>query len=310
MKWLWVLLILSMLGRGAPLRVLLDFYPNPNHVPLYVAQATGLFAAAGVDIELLVPTDPSDPVKLAAARVADIALTPQMNYLIARGAGLPLLAVGALIDGALGGLLTLREYGIEELGELRGLRIGYSLEPLEPVLWRTMLLTAGVRPSDYELVPVRMNTLSALLSRRVEAIGAFRNYEVLAVAGMGRVPVFFPQEAYGVPETYELIMVIHPALLGERGDELRGFLSAIAEAITFTADRPHEAVALFEAAVPELAGEELTRASFLATIPFYAKGARHDDVGRWEAMQAYLVAHGLMPQALPIMDLITRELLP
>jgi len=310
MKRWWLLLLPFVLGHGAPLRVMLDFYPNPNHVPLYVAQGLGLFASAGIEVELSAPADPSDPAKLAAARAVDLALTPQMNYLIARGAGLPLVAVGALIEGSLGGLLALAGSGIVGLDELRGKRIGYALEPLEPVLWQTMLRTAGLAPNEYELVYVGMNTLFALLARRVDAIGAFRNYEALAVEDFGYRPVFFPQEEYGIPATYELVVVAHPALLRERPEEVRGFLHALARAIEFTRDRPDAALALFEAAVPELAGEDLTRRSFEATLPFYAAGARHDDATRWEAMQAFLVAHSLMPRAYPSEELFTTDLLP
>ncbi|QAA76231.1 MAG: Hydroxymethylpyrimidine ABC transporter, substrate-binding component [Candidatus Bipolaricaulis sibiricus] len=310
MRWMWALFVPFVLGHGEPLRVMLDFYPNPNHVPLYVAQAQGLFRAAGVEVEIIAPSDPSDPTKLVAARAVDLALTPQANYLLARGAGLPLVAVGALIDGALGGLLALERSGITDLADLRGRRIGYALEPLEPVLWRTMLRHAGVEPAEVELVYVGMNTLFALLARRVDAIGAFRNYEVLAVEALGDQPRFFPQEEHGVPDTYELVLIAHPTFVRAHLPRVRLFVQALAEAIDFTLDHPAEALAMFEAAVPELAGEELTRRSFAATLPRYARGVRHDDVPRWEAMQAYLVAHGLIPHALPITDLITTEALP
>jgi len=89
------------LALAAPLRLVLDFYPNPNHVPLVVAQEAGLFREAGVEVELVVPSDPSAPAKLVAVRAAELGLTPQLNYLLARDEGLPLLAVGALIDGGL-----------------------------------------------------------------------------------------------------------------------------------------------------------------------------------------------------------------
>ena len=75
-------------------------------------------------------------------------------YLIARAEGLPLIAIGALIDKPLGGLLALSERGIEALEDLRGGRIGYSLAPLEPVLWETMLGSAGISVDEVELINV------------------------------------------------------------------------------------------------------------------------------------------------------------
>ncbi|MCK5586271.1 ABC transporter substrate-binding protein, partial [Candidatus Bipolaricaulota bacterium] len=69
---------------AAPIRVSLDFFANPNHIPLYVALDKGYFAEEGIEVDIFVPANPSDPVKLAAVGAVEIALTPQINYLIAR----------------------------------------------------------------------------------------------------------------------------------------------------------------------------------------------------------------------------------
>ncbi|MCX7844982.1 MAG: ABC transporter substrate-binding protein, partial [Candidatus Bipolaricaulota bacterium] len=126
MKTLVALVFLGLAAAAAPVRIVLDFYPNPNHVPLVVAEGRGLFREAGVEVELVVPSDPSAPAKLVALRGAELGLTPQLNYLLALDEGLPLLAVGALIDGGLGGLLALAESGIRDLRDLKGKKIGYA----------------------------------------------------------------------------------------------------------------------------------------------------------------------------------------
>ncbi|MCX6098794.1 MAG: ABC transporter substrate-binding protein, partial [Candidatus Bipolaricaulota bacterium] len=154
---------ISVCGSGAPLTVCLDYLPNPNHVPLYAGLDAGVFAARGLDIDLLVPANPSDPVKLVAARAVDVALTPQINYLIARAEGLPLMAIGVLIDHSLGGLLAIADRDVTTLADLAGRPIGYSLAPLEPALWRTMLACAGVGDADVDLINVGFNTVAALL---------------------------------------------------------------------------------------------------------------------------------------------------
>lgn len=301
--------LVSGLAVAAPLRLVLDFYPNPNHVPLVVAQERGLFREAGVEVELVVPSDPSAPAKLVALRGADLGLTPQMNYLLARDAGLPLLAVGALIEGSLGGLLALREAGIATLADLKGKRIGYSLEPLEPALWRTMLAQVGLGPGDYTLVYTGLATLPALLAGSVGAIGAFRNFEPFAVEQAGRTPVFFPQEEHGVPNTYELLFITHPAVVGKRGQDIRAVLGAVAEAIRLTREDPPSAFALFAQAFPEL-DDELNRRSFEATLPLYAPGVRHNDPTRWAAVEDFLLAAGMMGRRFSIEDLYSTAFLP
>lgn len=310
MRWVSVFLAFGVIGLGAgSVQVILDFYPNPNHVPLYVAKELGFFAAEGVEVEILVPSDPSAPAKLVASKAVEIGLTPQMNFFIACDEGLPLVAIGALIDGALGGLLSLREYGVHELRDLRGRRIGYSLEPLEPVLWRTMMAAVGVGPEEFELVYTGMSTVPALLTRAVDAIGAFRNYELLAVELLGYQPIFFPQEDYGVPNTYELLFVTHPDFLRTKENEIRAVLRAVAKGIEFVRANPDEAFSIFLRVFPEF-DDELNRRSFAVTLPLYAAGVRHDDHERWEMMQAFLLTTGMIRNALPLSQLYTLALLP
>jgi len=274
-----------------------------------VCQQRGYFTDEGLDVELFVPANPSDPVKLAASRAVEIALTPQINYLIARSEGLPLIAIGALIDRGLGGLLSLRGHGVETIGDLRGKQVGYSLAPLEPILWRTMLGCAGIAEDEVRLINVGFNTMQALLSGSVDAIGAFRNFEPIQAELEGRDPVFFPQEAHCIPSTYELILVIHPDLIAERGDDLASFLRALARGIGSTVGDPDGAFGSFLSGHPDL-DDELNRRSFEATLPLYANGARHDDAVVWSAMRDYLADNGLIGERLPLEELFTDTLLP
>ncbi|MCE3250909.1 MAG: Hydroxymethylpyrimidine transporter, substrate-binding component, partial [Geminicoccaceae bacterium] len=49
------------------LTLLLDWFVNPDHAPILVAQARGYFADAGLEVEIIAPSDPNDPPKLVAA---------------------------------------------------------------------------------------------------------------------------------------------------------------------------------------------------------------------------------------------------
>lgn len=294
---------------GSPIRVSLDFFANPNHIPLYAALDNGFFDDEGIDVDVFVPANPSDPVKLAAAQAVEIALTPQINYLIARSEDLPLIAIGALIDHPLGGLLALRDRGIETLDDLAGKRVGYALAPLEPILWGTVFACAGLDSGDYELINVGFNTMIALVAGNVDAIGAFRNYEVLQLEELGYEPVFFPQEDYCVPMTYELLLVAHPAFVVERSEEAASFLRALNRGIDWTIAHPLEALAQFFERFPEQE-DELNRRSFDRTLPLYAMGMNHANELVWNTMQTYLVEQNLMEQSFLMDELYTDSLLP
>ncbi len=306
-----VLLIwLQVVGFAqSPVQVMLDFFPNPNHVPLIVAVERGYFADERLEVEIVVPENPSDPVKLVAAGAVDIALTPQINLLIACEAGLPVMAVGSLINSPLGGLLALKESGVEQLSDLRGGQIGYSLAPLEPTLWKTMLASAGIQANDYELVNVGFNTVLALLSGQVDAIGAFRNFEVLQVAIAGKQPSFFPQEEYGIPYTEEILVVANSRLTINDSTRIRSFLAALTKAIAFTKEYPKQAFLAFLDAYPDL-DDALNHLAYDKTLPLYSQGAQMGDKHEWQTLHDYLYENGLIESRLMLTEMYTAEYLP
>ncbi len=300
---------LAVCAVATPIRVSLDYFANPNHIPLYVALDQGFFEQEGIEVDIFVPANPSDPVKLAAAQAIEIALTPQINYLIALSEGLPLIATGALIDQPLGGLLAIRDEATTAIEDLAGRRIGYALEPLEPVLWQTVLACAGMEPSAVELVNVGFNTMTALLTGNVDAVGAFRNYEVLQLESLGYDAVFFPQEDYCVPMTYEIILVAHPDLVSQRAADAAAFMRALIQGIEWTLEHADEALDAFFDRFPDL-NDALNVRSFETTLPLYAVGASLGSDTIWDAMQTYLFDHGLMSQRFPVEMLYTNALLP
>src|SRR5581483_7070763 len=79
------------------LTVLLDWFVNPDHGPLFVALEKGYFRDAGLEVELVAPADPNDPPKLVAARQGDIALSYQPQLHLQVAGGLPLARIGTLV---------------------------------------------------------------------------------------------------------------------------------------------------------------------------------------------------------------------
>ena len=77
--------------------LLLDWFINPDHGPLIIAQERGEFSKREIDVDLIAPADPNDPPKLVAAGRADIAVSYQPQLHLQIDAGLPLSRIGTLI---------------------------------------------------------------------------------------------------------------------------------------------------------------------------------------------------------------------
>ena len=100
--------------------LLLDWFVNPDHGPIIVAQEKGFFADQGLEVEVIAPADPADPPKLVAAGKADLAISyqPQLHLQVAEG--LPLMRVGTLVATPLNCLLVLDDGPIKtQIGKRR-----------------------------------------------------------------------------------------------------------------------------------------------------------------------------------------------
>ena len=280
------------------LTVLLDWFVNPDHAAIVVAQQGGFFSRAGLDVTLIEPADPSAPPRLVAAGQGDIALTYQPNLYEQVKEGLPLLRVGAAISTPLNCLVVLADGPVKTMADLKGRTIGYSIAGFEQALLSTMLESAGLKLSDVKLVDINFALTPALAEGKVDAIiGAFRNFEVteLKLAGKG-ARAFYPED-HGVPAYDELIYVTQK---DRAGAPVTGqFLDAVEAATLYTLNHPAEAWAMFIKAYPKL-DDELNKQAWADTLPRLAASPRAVDTRRYVRFGEYMKARGLIDSVEPV----------
>lgn len=117
-----LLIAASSVTKASPqeVTVLLDWFINPDHAPLIVAEQEGLFEKAGLKVTLVEPADPSLPPKLAAAKKADLAISYQPSLMVDLNNALPLMRVGTIVNSPLNSLVVLAESDIQSVKDLKG----------------------------------------------------------------------------------------------------------------------------------------------------------------------------------------------
>ncbi|TCM58226.1 putative hydroxymethylpyrimidine transport system substrate-binding protein [Rhizobium sp. PP-F2F-G48] len=277
------------------LTVLLEWFVNPDHAPMVIAQEKGLFAKAGLDVTLVPPADPSVVPRLVAAKQADIGIHYQPNLYRDHEAGLPLVRFGTLVETPLNTVTVLADGPIKSLKDLKGRKIGYSVSGFEDVLLQRMLAAEGLGKGDVELVNVNFSLSPSLISGAVDAtIGGYRNFELTQMKIEGHPGRAFFLEEHGIPVYDELVFVTHRDLIGD--DRLPRFLSAVEDAAIFLTNHPDEAWALFAKAYPNL-NDELNRTAFFDTLPRFAKRPAALDTGRYARFGAFMKDEGLIAKA-------------
>lgn len=296
--------LLALLLSAAPaqaqqkLTVLLDWFVNPDHGPLLVAQELGYFKDAGLDVELVAPADPNDPPKLVAAGRADIAVSYQPQLQIQVAEGLPLVRIGTLVSTPLNIVVAMADGPVKTLKDLKGRKVGVSVGGFEDALLVTMLQSAGLTADDVTLVNVNFALSPSLLAGQVDAVvGAYRNFELNQLALEGRQGrAFYPEEA-GVPPYDELVFVAHADAVAD--PRFKPFLEAVEKATLFLVNHPEDARQLFIKGRPEL-DDEVNRRAWRDTLPHFSRSPLALDPNRYTRFAEFLKRHGLIPEVLPV----------
>jgi putative hydroxymethylpyrimidine transport system substrate-binding protein len=279
--------------------VLLDWFVNPDHAPLFVALERGYFADHGLDVEIIAPSNPNDPPKLVAAGRGDIAVSYQHQHQMQIDQGLPLVRIATLVATPLNALVVLADGPIKTLADLKGKTIGYSVGGFETVLLKVMLEKEGFGLSDVKLVNVNFSLSPSLFTGQVDGvIGAFRNFELNQMDIEKRPGRAFFVEEHGIPAYDELILIANKDRIKE--SKLRRFVDALEEGMQYLVNHPMESWELFIKGDRKNLNDELNRRAWKDTLPRFALRPGALDQQRYRRFAEFLMEQGTVKNVPPL----------
>ena len=283
----------SLAFAAQPFTVVLDWFVNPDHAPIFVAKQQGYFKQAGLNVHIIAPADGSDGPKMVAAGKADLAISYQPTLMYQVTHGLPLVRVGTLIDQPLSCLVTRADSGFTSIKQLRSKLIGYSSDGGHFTTLKVMLAHNGLNLHDVKLVNVHYDLVQALLAKRVAAFqGGMRNYEPLQMALHGVKAKLFLPENNGVPSYDELIFEANGSHMNTA--QVKAFLYAVQRGVAYLRAHPNLTWQRFAKNHPSL-NNALNHKAWLATIKYFARYPMQLDKQRYQRYAKFMFKQGEIP---------------
>jgi putative hydroxymethylpyrimidine transport system substrate-binding protein len=299
-------------GSTQSLTMMLDWFPNADHVGVYQALANGYFTQAGLDVHVQVPSDPASPLQLLAAGKVDAAISYEPELLLARDRNLPLVSVAAVVQQPLTSIVSIGSKHIRTAAQLRGKRVGDAGLAYQHAYLQTILAHEAVPSSSVREINVGANLVPAMLSGRVDAtLGAYWNYEAIQLQRMGKHPNVIRMNQVGVPTYDELVLVVRQSTLTSHPDEIRRLVQALGRGYQSVRSDPASGVANLVRANPGLE-PKFQSAAVRATLPAFfpsdpSKPWGYQDPAQWTSYGQWMISNHLISNPSAVADPSTNE---
>jgi len=241
-----------LLGAHAlPIRLGLEWFLNPDHLPLVVALREGYFAEAGLEVELVEPADHWEAETEILEGRLDVAVTETLHLAQDAAAGKPVFGFSRFLHTD-GGVMFLRGHNISRPSDMCGATISYpgSPGPGGPAIVGTMIEADGgsCDPASFKRHNGGFYHTAALESGAADVSTLiFANFEAVEARARGLDADFFSLKDWGVPDFCQLVLFTTPQRFRELKPYLRKLVLAMRRATGLIHRDPARARAVWAA---------------------------------------------------------------
>jgi len=286
----------------------LDWYPNSNHAGIYSALEEGYFDEENLNIEIYTPSDPTAIISSVASGRDEFGLSYAPDILRAQSVGLEIVSVLSIAQHPLNSIMTLRERKINSPKDLEGLKIGYPGIPSNKAMLETVLNSEGLTIDDVEILDVGFELVRALISGSVDAIiGAYWTHESIVMELQGFEIDVMRLEEWGVPDYYELVLIVNKDFLVNNDSEVEKMISAFSKGYLHAIDHPEDSInSIIKIAGKEIVEEDVELKGIKLLIPIWSDSIKfgYQDLNKWEETYNWMKENHFLENDFNIKDFI------
>lgn len=302
-------------GSNENITFILEWTPNTNHTGIYVAQAKGWYKDAGLDVEIIAPSESGASAPMVASGKAQFGVDVQesLGTELTLESPMPITAVASIIDHNTSGLLSAKSKGIDSFSKLEGKTYASWDAPTELAMIKQTMVDAGCDYSKLVTVPApATDAVSLIQSGNIDTVWVYEGWDVIAAqqAGVDYNFIKFSDQSQ-VLDFYTPLIIANNDYLEKNPDQAKAFLAATARGYEYAMENPAEAAQLLVDAVPELDLDLITASQEFLAKEYKAEKPQWGtfDESRWTAFYDWMYEQKLIPEKLGSKG-FTNEFLP
>ena len=202
----------SNAAESNKLIVMADWIPWANQGPMFAAQNKGYYEDEGLEVEVISPANPADPIKLVARQRVHLSMTYVPEVMIAQDTGIPVKSMAVALRVLSSGLTVMPDQGVKTVADLKGKVLGVGPKADAQAFLNTILMKAGLTKKDVKIVDPGFGHINYLMANKVVAAHTLKYAEHMIIEEINAKekkspPLFFAYADYGVPKFYYQLYV-------------------------------------------------------------------------------------------------------
>ncbi|MBI3548914.1 MAG: ABC transporter substrate-binding protein [Elusimicrobia bacterium] len=219
----------------------LNFIPGPEHSYLYYGMEKGVFAKAGLKLNILSGMGSSLSAKLVGTGNEDAGLMTADYVLMGLSKELRLKSVATLFHQSIAVVSSVSSKNIRTLKDLYGKRLGVTLESTTYPQWQGICKLQGIDRSKIKEIPITPGLAGRMLAAdEIDAYVGFAAAESLALRGQGIAVHEIRFADHGI-DMYGMTLAVGPKLMDDR-ETVRNLRNAVIESLALAQADPEAAV--------------------------------------------------------------------
>lgn len=231
--------------------LMLDYTPNTNHTGIYVADKLGYYEKAGIDLDIIQPSDVATE-SVVATGTSQFGISYGENIAQFDSEDDSLESIYGILDTNTSGFLSRAERGITRPKDFEGKTYCGWGSAIETSLVNTLVENDGGDPDQVNIITASSNLMQE--DDECDFVWAYEGWDKVNLENNDIEVNYIPFSDYGV-DWYTPVIITSNDYIASNKETVRSFIKATQKGYEYAMENPQESSDILLEAAPELDSE-------------------------------------------------------